>query len=248
MNRMLFVGVALEGQSGALPGTTDVSFGGTTMTQIFQTNTDRASLSFWYMLDPTGTGDVVATKSGNIGAVAMQAFTLSGVDQLTPLGDVNSGAVEGALPNPVVSLTTQFADSLVFSALLSGGNASSYDLTDNNMDPVGDLDTIVEITSSGGDGVFLYSATGPGGGIGANFDAQWNGNNGTRVAVGAMEIKAAVVPEPSSLTLIGVGLLAGVMIRRALGTGWFSVFQKRSVAHAADRFFDMRTVGEFLVS
>jgi len=87
-----------------------VTFGGVQLTQRVQSfyNNDA---EFWYLTNPTGTGDIVVTMSGPT-AVVVGAYSLSGVDQTNPIP--TTAKHHNTTPNsPKISITTQYQNSWV---------------------------------------------------------------------------------------------------------------------------------------
>jgi hypothetical protein len=84
INRLLIVTLNLWEGSGAA----SVSFGGVSLSR-HSTGVwaGTGKLETWYLVNPSTTsGDVIITFNAPVGEYAAQAFTLSGVDQTTPLG------------------------------------------------------------------------------------------------------------------------------------------------------------------
>jgi len=102
-NRLLVVGVSANN----LP-VASVSFGGVPLTQAVGSfyNNDA---QFWYLLNPTGTTNIVVTMSGATSAV-IGAYAFSGVDQGLPIPTTvtQHNTVAGS---PSLSITTKYTNS-----------------------------------------------------------------------------------------------------------------------------------------
>jgi hypothetical protein len=113
-NRLLLVGVQANRND-----VVSVTFGGLQLTERVESfhNNDA---EFWYLTNPSGTGDIVVTMSGPT-SVVVGAYAFSGVNQANPLpttaDDHNTG-----LGSPEISLTTAYPNSWVIdSASVWGG-------------------------------------------------------------------------------------------------------------------------------
>jgi len=101
-NKLLVVGVGADSSDVA-----SVTFGGTSLTQRVHSfyNNDA---EFWYLKNPSGTGDIVVTMNGPTSAV-VGAYSFSGVNQTSPLP--TSTSKHNTTPNsPNITLTTKFAN------------------------------------------------------------------------------------------------------------------------------------------
>src|SRR5579872_4750357 len=104
-NRLLVVGV--EANNNVVVA---VTFGGVPLTNKVSTffNNDA---EFWYLTNPSGTGNVVVTMAGATSAV-VGAYSFSGVDQTTPI-PTSTANHNTAASSPTVSITTQNSNSWV---------------------------------------------------------------------------------------------------------------------------------------
>jgi hypothetical protein len=104
-NRLLVVGISANNNDVAT-----ITFGGMPLTQKVHSfyNNDA---EFWYLKNPTGTGDIVVTMNGPTSAV-VGAYSFSGVNQTSPMP--TSVVKHNTNPNsPNISLTTKFANDWV---------------------------------------------------------------------------------------------------------------------------------------
>jgi hypothetical protein len=76
-NRLLIVGVEANNAD-----VVSVTFGGVSLTKKVSSFSNQDS-EFWYLINPSGTGNIVVTMSGTT-SVVVGAYAFSGVDQ-TPL-------------------------------------------------------------------------------------------------------------------------------------------------------------------
>ena len=101
-NRLLVVGVSTDSSD-----VSSITFGGVSLTNKVHSfyNNDA---EFWYLKNPTGSGDVVVTMNGPTSAV-VGAYSFSGVNQTSPLP---TGTIKhNTTPNsPNISITTKFAN------------------------------------------------------------------------------------------------------------------------------------------
>jgi len=104
-NPLLVVGVETNNND-----VMSITFGGTPLSQAVKSfyNNDA---EFWYLKNPTGTGDIVVTTSGPTSAV-VGAYSLSGVDQTNPVPTSMTNH-NTASSSPTISITTQYRNSLV---------------------------------------------------------------------------------------------------------------------------------------
>ena len=102
-NRLLVVGVESNGQT-----VSSATFGGTALTKVVSSSINQ-NAEFWYLKNPSGTGDIVVTMGGTA-SVVVGAYAFSGVDQTTPIptNTMNHGS-----GNPTISITTQYSNSWV---------------------------------------------------------------------------------------------------------------------------------------
>jgi len=105
-NRLLVVGVSANNNS-----VSSITFGGAQLTQAVASfyNNDA---EFWYLVNPTGTGDVVVTFEGPTSAV-VGAYSFSGVDQTNPIPTTSTNHGGSGGSPPYVSIATQHPGSWV---------------------------------------------------------------------------------------------------------------------------------------
>ncbi|SMH71442.1 PQQ-dependent sugar dehydrogenase [Candidatus Nitrosotalea okcheonensis] len=113
-NRLLVVGVEANNHNVA-----SVTFGGVPLTNKASTFSNNDA-EFWYLTNPSGTGNIVVTMAGST-SVVVGAYSFSGVNQTTPIPTsiTNHNTVAGS---PTISITTQYPNSWVLdSASIYGG-------------------------------------------------------------------------------------------------------------------------------
>jgi len=116
-NRLLIVGVESNNNNVA-----SVTYGGMSLTKKV-TSFFNNDAEFWYLVNPTGTGNIVVTMTatGLPTSVVVGAYALSGVDQNNPV-PTSSSAHNTVGSSPSISITAQFANSWVSdSASIFGG-------------------------------------------------------------------------------------------------------------------------------
>jgi len=104
-NKLLVVGISADSNDVA-----SVTFGGVPLANKAHSffNND---VEFWYLKDPTGTGNIVVTMNGPASTV-VGAYSFSGVNQTSPLP--TSVTKHSTIPNsPNISITTKFSNSWV---------------------------------------------------------------------------------------------------------------------------------------
>ena len=105
-NQLLLVGVSANNNN-----VISITFGGATLTQKVMSfyNNDA---EFWYLKNPSGTGDIVVTMAGPTQAV-VGAYSFSGVNQTSPIP--TKAIRHNTTPNsPTISITTKYPNDLVF--------------------------------------------------------------------------------------------------------------------------------------
>src|SRR6185437_8839706 len=107
INRLLVVGVDANNNA-----VTSVTFGGVSLTNAAFSFTNNDA-EFWYLTNPSGTGNIVVTMAGATSAV-IGAYSFSGVDQTTPIPTsiTNHNAATSA-SSPTISITTKNPNSWV---------------------------------------------------------------------------------------------------------------------------------------
>ena len=104
-NKLLVVGISADNSD-----VNSITFNGISMTRkagSFYNN----DAEFWYLKNPSGTGDIVVTMNGQTSAV-VGAYSFSGVNQTTPLP--TSTTKHNTTPNsPNITITTKFANDWV---------------------------------------------------------------------------------------------------------------------------------------
>ncbi|MGE9296292.1 MAG: hypothetical protein ACQKBV_08425 [Puniceicoccales bacterium] len=164
-------------------------------------------VGIYYLANPiedAATGITVTTNVATA-TLALSAFTLSNVNQVTPIGDTATfGDAAGAV-DPSTSLTTVGNESLLISSLMSGGNIGEYSVASPGS----------QVTELGGgfSGVFLEVGAWEGGALGNTSSLQFDGSTGTRVVLASSEFIA--IPEPSEYAfLVGLVGAGALMMRR----------------------------------
>ena len=105
-NQLLLVGISANNNSAV-----SVTFGGTPLKQAVSSfyNNDA---EFWYLTNPSTTGDIVVTMSGGTQAV-VGAYSISGVDQSNPIASVSKKYALTS-SNPSISIDAKYAGDRVF--------------------------------------------------------------------------------------------------------------------------------------
>src|SRR3989441_3879671 len=118
-NRLLVVGVEANNSP-----VTSVTFGGVQLTSAVSSfyNND---VEFWYLTNPSGTGNIVVTMTGST-SVVVGAYSISGVNQTTPIPTSITNH-NTASSSPTISITTKYPNSLVLDSpsIYSGITLSS---------------------------------------------------------------------------------------------------------------------------
>lgn len=122
-DRLLVVGISANNND-----VSSITFGGVPLTNKAYSfyNNDA---EFWYLKNPTGTGDIVVTMNGQT-SVVVGAYSFSGVNQTNPLP--TSVSKHNTSPNsPNVSITTKFANDWVLdlSSIYGGSTLGSSTCT-----------------------------------------------------------------------------------------------------------------------
>ena len=97
-NRVLVVGVEANNNF-----VNSITFGGVQLTNAVSSFTNNDA-EFWYLKNPSGTANIVATMSGPT-AVVVGAYSFSGVDQTNPLPTTATNH-NTAVSSPTISITT----------------------------------------------------------------------------------------------------------------------------------------------
>src|SRR5947209_4350816 len=104
-NRVLVVGVEANNNY-----VNSITFGGVQLTKAVSSFTNNDA-EFWYLKNPSGTANIVATMSGPT-AVVVGAYSFSGVDQTNPIPTTATNH-NTASSSPTISITTANANSWV---------------------------------------------------------------------------------------------------------------------------------------
>jgi len=204
---LLVVAVAIEENSVSV---SNVSFGGSNLTKATDISASTEGyVTLYYLANPTvDSAAAITVTSGGTDTMGISAFTLSNVNQLNPLGNTdafsNINNDGGLALDPTTSITSVDSDSLLISALMSGGGSTDYAVTSPGMSFVNE--------GGGNGGVHMDIGSWEGGALGNTTSLGFTGSTGTRVAIVSAEFIA--IPEPSSLILMAVGLFAGVVLIR----------------------------------
>lgn len=102
-DRLLVVGVEANNQS-----VNSVTFGGTALTKVAGSFHNQYS-AFWYLKNPSGTGNIVVTMAGAT-QVVIGAYAFYGVDQSNPIPTTATYFGSG---NPSISLNTLYSNSTI---------------------------------------------------------------------------------------------------------------------------------------
>jgi len=104
-DRLLIVGVSANNNNVA-----SITFGGVPLTNDVHSFSNNDA-EFWYLTNPTGTGDIVVTMSGPT-SVVVGAYSFSGINQTSPLP--TSITKHNTTPDsPSITMTTKFANDWV---------------------------------------------------------------------------------------------------------------------------------------
>jgi len=104
-NRLLIVGVEANNHNAI-----SVSFGGAQLSRaVWSFHNNDAE--FWYLVSPSGAGDIVVTLAGPTSAV-VGAYSFSGVDQANPIPTTALGH-NTSPDSPAISIVTKYPNSWV---------------------------------------------------------------------------------------------------------------------------------------
>lgn len=136
--------------------TLSCTFGGTGMTEAVTAETSSSSrwyrTSIFYLINPTGTGDIVATASVSIAGFIIDAVTLLGAAQSSVVGSTDTDAVTNVTADTSYALTGVSANSLLVAMVMStcaGPPTWSWTTATEDYDLAGGADTS-EPAGSGG--------------------------------------------------------------------------------------------------
>ena len=104
-NNLLVVGVSANNNVVA-----SVTFGGVHLSKKASSFSNNDA-EFWYLVNPSGTGNIVVTMAGSTSAV-VGAYSFSGVDQTTPIPTSTTNH-NTAASSPTISITTKNQNSWV---------------------------------------------------------------------------------------------------------------------------------------
>ncbi len=104
-NRLLVVGVSANNNI-----VLSITFGGAQLTKEV-TSFVNNDAEFWYLVNPTGTGDIVVTFASPT-ATVVGAYSFSGVNQSNPIPTTATNS-NSAASSPSISITTQYPNSWV---------------------------------------------------------------------------------------------------------------------------------------
>ena len=124
-NRLLMVGVSANNNN-----VLSITFEGVQLTRAVSSFNNNDA-EFWYLVNPTGTGDIVVTFAGPTAAV-VGAYSFSGVSQSSPIptAATNHNTAAGS---PSVSISTQYPNSWVLDLPSIYGSPSCTQQWDANM-------------------------------------------------------------------------------------------------------------------
>lgn len=136
--------------------TLSCTFGGTGMTEAVTAETSSSSrwyrTSIFYLINPTGTGDIVATASVSMAGFIIDAVTLLGAAQSSVVGSTDTDAVTNVTADTSYALTGVSANSLLVAMVMStcaGPPTWSWTTATEDYDLAGGADTS-EPAGSGG--------------------------------------------------------------------------------------------------
>lgn len=104
-NQLLLVGISANNNNVA-----SVTFNGMPLTHAVSSFTNNDA-EFWYLANPTGTGNVVVTFSGATQAV-VGAYSFSGVNQTAPIAAKSTGHNTSA-SSPAISIAAKYANDTI---------------------------------------------------------------------------------------------------------------------------------------
>lgn len=104
-NQLLVVGISANNNNAV-----SVTFNGTPLTQTVSSFTNNDA-EFWYLKNPAGTGNIVATFAGQTQAV-VGAYSFSGVNQTSPIA-THTAKHNTSASSPSVSIATKYANDMV---------------------------------------------------------------------------------------------------------------------------------------
>lgn len=104
-NQLLLVGISANNQDATV-----VTFNGQPLTKAVSSFNNNAA-QFWYLKNPSGTGNIVATFGGQTQAV-VGAYSFANVDQTNPIPTTATNT-NSASSSPSVSLTSKYANDWV---------------------------------------------------------------------------------------------------------------------------------------
>ncbi len=106
-NRLLLVGLSYTLD----PGTTTAKYNNTNLTRAMRANNGNYYVELWYLVNPpSGSYTIETTRSGVTTAV-LGAWSYTGVDQVTPIGNITNRTGTSTISN--VNITTTVANSVL---------------------------------------------------------------------------------------------------------------------------------------
>lgn len=178
-NRLLVVGVEANNQA-----VSSITFGGVGLTREVKSFHNNEA-AFWYLVNPSGTGNIVVTMNGAT-SVVVGAYAFSGVDQTTPV-PTNATNYNTSSSSPTISITTSYQNSWVLdSPAIYGGKTLGSPTCTQQWD--------VNIPSAITGASSSHSTTSPG-----SYTCSWTANpSGDFWDDVAIEIKASGSTTPSA--------------------------------------------------
>ena len=198
-NRLLVVGVEANNNAVA-----SVTFGGVPLTNAaFSFSNNDAE--FWYLTNPSGTGNIVVTMAGSTSAV-VGAYAFSGVDQTTPIPTSTTNH-NTAASSPTISITTKNQNSWVLDlpAIYGGVTLSSPTCTQQ-------WDTNIAAAITGASSSASPASAG-------SVSCSWTASSGDMWDDAAIEVKASgtgTATAPGSPT----GLAASAVSSSQINLSW----------------------------
>jgi RHS repeat-associated protein len=137
-NRILIVGTSVQDANHANYPITGITYGGVALTKIRSDEaTGNARTELWYLLNPaTGTANIIVNATGSIGELAMEAISLTGVDQTTPI-DAQAGQTGNGTASSL-SITTSANNTWVASMFSGEGTITGVGSGQTELGPLTD--------------------------------------------------------------------------------------------------------------
>jgi len=202
-NRLLVVGVSANNN-----GVASITFGGAPLTRAVSSFNNNDA-EFWYLTNPSGTGDIVVTMVNSTSAI-VGAYSFSGVDQTTPISSsaTNHNTVASS---PSVSITASSPTNLVLDLPSISGVVTLYSPTCAEEWNINMPSTITGASSS--------TITSSAGLVTCSWTASRNGDFWDDVAI---EVKASGFTSQSTSPGSPTGLASTATSPSQINLGWNS--------------------------